>query len=56
MAYGKAFWTAIGTFVTGLGSVLPDPYNKVAVVIGAIIVFAAQKLFEAGFIPESRRR
>lgn len=59
--YGKASLTAIGVFMGSIGAALaplPEPapfYGKVLIAFAAIVVFAAQTLFEAGIIPEAKR-
>lgn len=60
--YGKAALTAFGVLLGSVGAALqplPEPlpfYGKVFVVVGTIVVFAAQALFEAGLIPEAPRK
>jgi FtsH-binding integral membrane protein len=54
---GKAFFTAIGTALAALGAsvFVPAPYNAWLIAAGAIIVFAAQTLYDAGLIPAKKR-
>lgn len=54
---GKAFLTAIGTALAAVGAsvLVPAPYNAWLIAIGAIVVFAAQTLYDAGLIPAKKR-
>jgi hypothetical protein len=58
---GKALLTAIGVFVANIGASLlgagdPGKIGTWLIAIGAIIVFAAQALYDAGLIPEAKRK